>query len=228
MVLPALVLFLVMVIYPIGIVVVHSFSQWDGINPMIFTGLDNYRRLFDDHIFYVALKNGVLFALVLLVLQIPLATILALSVLNTGRRTRRFLRISYFVPTVLSVTVVCQLWLSAYNAENGLINQFFETLGMDYRQDWLSDSTTAIFAIAIVNMWQYMGYQFIMLFTAAHAVPGDYYEAAVLDGCSRVRAHLYITIPLLQETYKYSLIIAITGGLNAFSTMYIMTGGGPG
>ncbi|MFP3154890.1 sugar ABC transporter permease [Lachnospiraceae bacterium ZAX-1] len=228
LVLPGLVLFLVMVLYPLLMVITKSFTEWDGLNPAMFTGIQNYKKLFSDPIFGISVKNGLLFAGTQVVLQIPIATILALAVLSAGKHMKKFLRISYFVPTVLSVTVVCQLWMSLYNADYGLINKLFEAIGINYRQNWLSNSTTAIFAIAITNIWQFMGYQFILLFTSARSIPADYYEAATIDGCTKMRAHWAITIPLMQETFKYCLIIAITGGLNAFSTMYIMTGGGPG
>jgi raffinose/stachyose/melibiose transport system permease protein len=228
MTLPALALFAVMVFYPITTVFSKSFTEWDGLNPSSFIGLRNYADLLTDPIFPVALKNGLLFAAAQVSIQVPVATILALAVLDAGKRMKKFLRISYFVPTVLSVTVVCQLWLSMYNAEFGMINRLFEALGLEYRQDWLSSSTSGILAIAFVNTWQFMGYQFILFFTAARSIPVDYYEAARLDGCGKARAHWHVTVPLMQETYKFCLIIAITGGFNAFSGMFIMTGGGPG
>ena len=80
----------------------------------------------------------------------------------------------------------------------------------------------------MVNIWQFTGYQFILLLSAVNSIPDHYFEAARIDGCTKAQAHIKITIPLMQETYKYCLIIAITGGLNAFASMNIMTGGGPG
>lgn len=128
----------------------------------------------------------------------------------------------------MSVTVVCQLWMSLLNAEYGLINKVFEAMGLSYRQDWLTNSSTAIFTVIAANAWQYMGYHFILLLTAVKSIPEYYFEAARLDGCSKWGAHLRITIPLMAESYKFCLILAVTGGLNAFSQIYIMTRGGPG
>lgn len=225
---PTMILFAVMVLYPLYIVLTKSFTKWDGLNPSVFTGIANYQRLFKDPIFYTALKNGIIFALVQVSIQIPIATILAFAVLGSGRISKKLFRVSYFIPAVLSVTVVCQLWLSMYNAEYGLINNIFQSLGIPYRQNWLGDGDSAIVAIAVVNTWQYTGYQFILLFSAANSIPAHYHEAALIDGCSKAQSHLRVTLPLMQETYKYCLIIAITGGLNAFTSMFIMTGGGPG
>lgn len=153
---------------------------------------------------------------------------LAFAVKHSGKIEKKFFRISYYIPAVLSITVVSQLWLSMYNADNGLINKLFEVLGISYRQNWLGDEHAAIIAIAMVNIWQFTGYQFILLLSAANSIPDHYFEAARIDGCTKMQAHIKITMPLMQETYKYCLIIAITGGLNAFASMNIMTGGGPG
>lgn len=225
---PTMILISVMVLYPMLVLVVHSFTEWDGLNPATFNGISNYIKLFKDPIFYTGLKNGLIFAGLQALIQIPLATLLAFAVKHSGRIEKKFFRISYYIPAVLSITVVSQLWLSMYNADNGLINKLFELLGISYRQNWLGDEHWAIVAITMVNIWQFTGYQFILLLSAVNSIPDYYFEAARIDGCTKAQAHIKITIPLMQETYKYCLIIAITGGLNAFASMNIMTGGGPG
>lgn len=225
---PTMILISVMVLYPMLVLVVHSFTEWDGLNPATFNGISNYIKLFKDPIFYTGLKNGLIFAGLQAFIQIPLATLLAFAVKHSGRIEKKFFRISYYIPAVLSITVVSQLWLSMYNADNGLINKLFELLGISYRQNWLGDEHWAIVAITMVNIWQFTGYQFILLLSAVNSIPDHYFEAARIDGCTKAQAHIKITIPLMQETYKYCLIIAITGGLNAFASMNIMTGGGPG
>lgn len=225
---PTMILISVMVLYPMLVLVVHSFTEWDGLNPATFNGISNYIKLFKDPIFYTGLKNGLIFAGLQALIQIPLATLLAFAVKHSGRIEKKFFRISYYIPAVLSITVVSQLWLSMYNADNGLINKLFELLGISYRQNWLGEEHWAIVAITMVNIWQFTGYQFILLLSAVNSIPDHYFEAARIDGCTKAQAHIKITIPLMQETYKYCLIIAITGGLNAFASMNIMTGGGPG
>lgn len=226
--LPALLIFTVMIFIPILQVFWHSFFEWDGLSEGIFIGFDNYIRLFDDKAFFVANKNGVIFAAIITVLQIVLATFFAIAVANTKIKGRRFFRIAYFIPVVLSVTVVCQLWLSIYNADTGLLNKFFEAIGSTYRQNWLADRNKAIMAIAVVNAWQWMGYVFALILAGIKSIPDSYYEAAQIDGASDFKAHTKITIPLLAETYKFCLILSVTGGIKAFTEMFIMTGGGPG
>lgn len=225
---PACLFFTVIVFYPIFRIIGKSFTNWDGLTQSDFIGLQNYINLFHDPIFYTALKNGLIFAGVILVVQVSVATVLALAMLDADLKLKKLLRVSYFIPVVLSVTVVCQLWLSLLNADYGLFNKIFEVLGLSYRQNWLSGEHTAIFAVTASNAWQYMGYHFILLLTAAKSVPEQYFEAARIDGCSKWEAHFRITIPLMQESYKFCIVLAVTGGLNAYSNMYIMTKGGPG
>ena len=210
---PVMLFMIVMVFYPLVVLMRNSFTTWDGLNPATFNGIKNYVRLFKDPLFYTGLKNGIIYAAIQTCYQIPIATLLAFAVKSVSKGEKKFFRIAYYIPAVLSVTVVCQLWVAIYDADYGLINKIFEALGLAYRQNWLSGNDTAIRAIAFVGTWQYAGYQFILLLSAANSVPNDYFEAALLDGCSKPKAHMRITIPLMQEAYKYCLIIAITGGL---------------
>ncbi|MFD2610878.1 carbohydrate ABC transporter permease [Paenibacillus gansuensis] len=226
--LPALILFSVVVFYPMIQTLFRSFYEWDGLSTATFIGLDNYERLFHDRLFFKSLYNGLIFAAVITVFQIGMATVLAFIIADAKIKGRRFLRISYFIPVVLSITVVCQLWLAMYNGEYGLINKIFGLLGMEYRQDWLSNGKTAIIAIAFVNAWQYMGYHFALILAGVKSIPEQFLEAARIDGATKLQAHRKITIPLLSETYRFCLVFAVTGGLNAFANMFIMTNGGPG
>jgi raffinose/stachyose/melibiose transport system permease protein len=109
----------------------------------------------------------------------------------------------------------------------GLVNHIFALFG-DYKQNWLGNKHLAIVVVAFVNAWQWMGYQFALINAGIKSIPNDYYEAAKIDGCTNTQAHRKITIPLLKETYKFCLVISLTGGIKAFTEMNIMTGGGPG
>ncbi|KWX89134.1 sugar ABC transporter permease [Paenibacillus riograndensis] len=226
--LPALLLYSVILIYPVLQTVVRSFYDWDGLSTADFSGIANYRELFNDPLLSTSLKNGLIFALVLAGFQIGLGTVLALVCANPRTRGRKLLKTAYFIPVVLSVTVVCQLWIAMYDPTNGLVNKLFELLNIPYRQNWLSSPTQSIIAIAFVNAWQFMGYQFSLLYAGVKAVPEDYFEAATIDGCGKWRAHWHVTLPLMRETYKFCFTIAITSGIGAFVQMLIMTNGGPG
>ncbi|AWB43468.1 sugar ABC transporter permease [Paenibacillus sp. CAA11] len=226
--LPALIIYSVVLIYPVLQTVFRSFYDWDGLSTPVFSGLSNYKELFGDPLLGTSLKNGAIFALVLVVFQIGLGTVLALICADPRTRGRKLLKTAYFVPVVLSVTVVCQLWIAMYDPTNGLINRLFSLLHIPYEQNWLNSPTQSIIAIAFVNAWQFMGYQFALLYAGVKAIPEDYFEAATIDGCSKWRAHLHVTLPLMRETFKFCFVIAITSGIGAFVQMLIMTNGGPG
>jgi len=227
-ILPTLILFTIIVSIPICNTIYRSFFNWDGLSKPIFNGIDNYKELFSDSLFHTSLKNGVIYSAVLAVYQIGVSSLLAVLLSMKKVKGRKFFRTSLFIPVVLSVTVVCQLWISIYNGQYGLLNKIFEVLGMSYRQDWLSGKNSAIIAIAFADSWQYMGYYLVLIYTAMKSIPEHYYEAAEIDGAGTLTKYFKITLPLLSETYKLCLTLTITGGLKAFSTMYIMSAGGPG
>jgi len=228
-VLPAILTFSAIVTYPLISTLLKSFYEWDGITEGTFIGLDNFTRLFHDDLFYTSLRNGIIFAVILTLFQLGLGTIMALTILNSKTFGRNALRRAYFIPVVLSVTVVCQLWLSMYNPEYGLFNKLFAFAGLPYQQDWLSSmGVTSIIAVTMVASWQSMGYQMALIYAGAKSIPEHFYEAAKIDGATTLQTHMKITIPLLAETYKICLIFCINAGLNAFAHMQIMTKGGPG
>lgn len=226
--LPALLVFTLVVFYPILQTLQKSFYEWDGLSEAIFTGIENYKELFADDLFYESLKNGIIFALILVVFQMGLATLLMFAVMNHKVPFKRFFRSSFFIPVVLSVTVACQLWSSIYDPEFGLINNIFSALGLEYRQNWLANLDWAIVAVAFVNVWQYTGYQFTIMYSGAKAIPEEYLEAARIDGATNMQVNLKILLPMLKDTYRMCFVFAITGGFNAFAHMNLLTKGGPG
>lgn len=226
-ILPAMAVFTTFIFIPIVQVFYYSFTDWNGLTKANFTGLVNYIRLFKDSTFLVANRNQIIFAVIITVYQMFLGTVFAIAVSNKRVKGRKFLRVAYFIPVVLSVTVVCQLWTSILS-DNGLFNQLMTALGFKFHQNWLGDRYKAIYVIAFVNAWQWTGYQFALIMAGIKSIPNDYYEATTVDGANNIIAHTKITIPLLAETYKFCLVISLTGGIKAFTEMFIMTKGGPG
>jgi len=225
---PALALFIIFVFIPLLEVFIYSFTEWDGVNQATFLGVENYKKLFKSSAFKVANGNGFKFGAVITIYQMVLATIFAIAVSDKRIRCRKFFRTAYFIPVVLSVTVVCQLWASIYDADNGLINALARSLGLDWKQSWLSKRYEAIYAIAFVNAWQWMGYQFALIVAGIKSIGEEYYEAAEIDGATSFKTHWYVTLPLLKDTYNFCLLVSITGGIKAFTEMQIMNSGGPG
>ncbi len=225
---PTLGLFTIFVFSSILKVFYYSFFDWNGVGTAVFTGVENYSKLFSSSTFATANANGFKFALVITVYQLFFASIFAIAVSDRWMPFRKFFRTAYFIPVVLSVTVVCQLWTSILDADNGLLNALLRAVGSDSRQNWLGSRYGAIYALAFVNAWQWMGYQFALIVAGIKSISTEYYEAAEIDGASATRAHWHVTIPLLKETYFFCLLVSVTGGIKAFTEIQIMTGGGPG
>ena len=226
---PTLFIFTFVVAFPVLQTILRSLYDWNGLLKPTFIGFQNYKDLFHDDAFYTSLKNGMIFMAIITTYQIGLGSILAFIV-NDIRNTkiRNLFKNSYFLPVVISVTVVCQMWIFMFNSDAGLINRFLKMIGNDYRQNWLNDGKHGIFVMSFVNAWQFMGYHFIILYSAIKSIPSEIFEAATIDGASPVKRYFHVTIPLLAENYKVCLIFAITSGLKAFEQMWIMTQGGPG
>jgi raffinose/stachyose/melibiose transport system permease protein len=227
--LPTLAVFTLFVTYSLIQIFYKSLFEWDGVTKGTFIFLENFSELFIDSKFYTSITNGLISAVLLTVIQLVIATVLALVLLDKNIFGKRLLSKAYFIPVVISVSVICQLWTTMYNPSYGLFNKIFEVLGIPYQQEWLSSrNKSSMIALVMTITWQYVGYQFLLIYAGAKTIPEHFFEAAKIDGASKLQTHVRITVPLLAETYKICLIFTITGGLNAFAHIQIMTNGGPG
>lgn len=205
-----------------------SFFKWDGLNRPTYTGLANFRRAFESKDLRVSFFNGIKYSLFIAVYQIGVASVMA-NLLNSKKlRIRKFFKTAFFIPVVISITVVSQLWISIYHGEFGLLNSIFKSLNLAYRQYWLFDPHTAIYAVAFVDAWKGMGYHLIIIYTGLKSIPESYFEAAQVDGANAWTKFIKITVPLMVETYIICLTLTLTWGFRAFEAIFIMTKGGPG
>ncbi|MDD3278813.1 MAG: sugar ABC transporter permease [Lachnospiraceae bacterium] len=225
---PTVILFGVIVIIPLLQSAVMGFTEWDGINEATYIGLKNYKKLLKSRDLMVAIRNSVLFSVVLTVYQVGIGTLLAYIIANFKFKGRTFFKNIYFFPVLLSVSVVGQLWISIYHGDFGLINQTFHLLGLDWQQNWLNEPVKGIIAVTIAEGWKGMGYHMLLIYAAMKNVPEVYYEAATIDGANKKSQFLHITLPLTIPTIKVSVVMCITFGFRAFEMIYLMTGGGPG
>ncbi|MGW7368470.1 carbohydrate ABC transporter permease [Streptomyces sp. NPDC054841] len=234
-----LALYAVFVIWPFVQSIYYSFTDWTGLSPDFkMVGFDNYARLLDDDIFWKSLQHSLLFALLLPLVTIGLALFFSFMI-NAGGRHRKgaavsgvrgssFYKIAYFFPQVLSIAIVALLFQFAYNPESGAINSALKAIGLDSIQPlWLGDPDFALWCVMAVLVWSTVGF-FVVLFSAGMAsIPKDFYEAALLDGASRITTFFRITLPLLWDTIQsgwvYMGILAL--GAESFAVVQIMTTG---
>lgn len=228
-ILPCLLLYAAIVFLPIALSFYYSTTEWTGIGLPKFIGIQNYVELFtNDPVFWPSFKRTMLFVL-FSVIEIPFALFLAM-LLSRVLRKPNFLISSYFLPVILSVAVVGQLWKSIYNPASlgGMLNKILLSLGLDnWALNWLTDPNVAIYAIIFVALWQYLGYHVLIQFTGVQNIPSDIYEAAKIDGAEGLKADWLITLPLVMPVFKISIVLAVIGSLKAFDTIIVMTGGGP-
>lgn len=225
---PALAVYAVFLIYPVVQSGVLSFSSWAGPGrPSIPVGLDNYRELFGDPIFWRALRNTAVLLLVSVFVQLPIGLGLALIV-TSARRGRRFWRGVYFVPTLMSTVAVAILWRFVYSPDYGIINGFLRAVGLDgLAQGWLGQTSTALAAVIGANLWQWAPFYMIIYIAAIVGLDPEVYEAAALDGADGLQRFWYITLPLLRPVLFTTAILSLAGSIKAFDLVYIMTDGGP-
>ncbi|HOV39134.1 MAG TPA: sugar ABC transporter permease [Spirochaetales bacterium] len=223
---PVAVLYILFFIYPLGFVFAVGFTQWNGVLPPQFIGLQNYSALLQDDTFLLSVRNNFIWAFSLGFLQIPLAALVAL-ILARKPSGWKFFRTLYFLPNVISQVAISMLWLAIYNAEYGVLNKLLELLGYSsWARNWLGEIETALPAI-ILQQVLYIGYFMIIILAGAMAIPSSYYEAAEMDGASVLQQEWHITLPMLRSILVTCMTLAMAYGLRHFEATFLMTGGGP-
>ena len=230
--LPALILFVGLLVAPIIMSVYYSLFDWNGLRALNpgedFVGLKNYITLFGNRIqFGNALKNAFILAGLSVFLQLPFSLALALALGKKIKGERAFLSI-YFLPVLISTVVIGQLWLKIYNPQYGILNTLIRSLGYEGENiRWLGDQGTALAAVFIPTLWQYVGYHMLLLYAGVKGVSPELREAAKIDGCTDWQVNRHVVIPTIKPIIKVSVIFAVTGSLKSFDLIYVLTNGGP-
>ena len=226
---PAVILLIAFLVVPMIYTVYFSGFKYQIMRPdaMKFIGFENYQKLFSDKNFWLALKNTVYFTVIVVPCQCVLALALALLVSKKFRGVAIF-RTMYFAPQLTSMVVISVLWSVLYNANpnTGLINSILVSLGMSPIK-FLSDANTAMNSIIFMSAWQGAGYQMMIFLAGLQGIPRDQYEASSVDGVTKFKQFLYITLPGLKGTIKYVIMITMIQAMKLFTQPYIMTQGGP-
>lgn len=227
--LPALLFFVFVIALPVIMSTGYSFTEWNGFGEMKFLGWDNFKRLFADNMdnFPDAVKNSLLFLVISVGIQIPISLLFALILANKTKGSG-FFRTVFFIPVVMSTTVIGQLWLKVYHPQYGILNVFLEKIGLEnFQNAWLAEKGTVLLAVFIPILWQYVGYHMLLLYAGIKNISPDIYEAAEIDGANRFQIARKITLPLILPMLQVSLIFSVTGSLKVFDLIYVLTAGGP-
>ena len=223
---PALILFTVFVILPIGEAAWYSFYDWNGYGlPTEWVGLRNYQLIFKNSAFLQALINNGLIVIVSILVQVPLALWLATLVTQRIRGSVAF-RLLFFLPYVLADVAAGLIWRFVYDGQFGLVAAAFNALNLE-APFWLADRNAAIACILAVVVWKYFGFHMMLFVAGLQAIDKDVLEAADIDGANGWQKFRRVTLPLLGSTVRLSVFFAVIGSLQLFDMIMPLTGGGP-
>lgn len=227
-VLPGLLLYAVLFLYPTISALYYSFTNWDGLSPSYqYVGLQNYTKVSEDIIFRKALGNNVKFMLVVVLVQTIVSLLLALQIYKKSKRNV-FLRALYFLPTILSSVSVGFIWTFIYDSNFGALNKMLSAIGLEsLTQSWLGNPALAIFSVAAVQAWAHIGQMAVLFIAGLQSIPTEIKEAAVIDGASSTRVFFQITWPLLAPAAAIVVSYTTIQSFKAFDLIFTMTGGGP-
>jgi multiple sugar transport system permease protein len=223
-VLPSLIGFIAFYAVPAVRGLYISFTNWDLLRPEKFVGLDNYVKLFSDKEFY----NTFAVTLYYVVLNIPLQTILAIliAVMMSRLTNSMLIRALIIIPWLMPPVVVGLIWLWLLDPNLGIINITLKNLGLPMIA-FLGLPALAMPSIAMINIWQYVGYTALLIFAGLQSIPGSVYEAASIDGASENQMFWRVTIPLLRPVLVFVIVTSVIGSFQIFDTIAITTKGGP-
>lgn len=224
--LPAAVLLVTFTHYPAVATLYHSlFSTARAGRPVVWVGLENYRAMASDPVFWQSLWNNALFALGTIPTSMALA--LAMALLVDGKlRGRAFLRLAYFTPTILPMIAVANIWLFFYTPGYGLVDRFVQLLGLP-SHNWLGSKETVLACLVVVTVWKEAGFFMIFYLAALQSIAPVLAEAAAIEGAGRWHFFRRVTFPLLMPTTLFVLVNAVINSFRLVDHIVVMTKGGP-
>ncbi|MBP2000161.1 raffinose/stachyose/melibiose transport system permease protein [Paenibacillus shirakamiensis] len=228
LILPAVLIYMIFYLYPVISTFVHSFTDWSLLQKNIhFIGLDNYKALFHDDVVLTGIKNSILYAIIMTIVQNALAVPLAVA-LDRNLRTKNWLRMIFFAPAVLSPLVVGFLWSYIMSSlDYGPLNQILTHLGLG-SVNWLGSAKLALYSVILTQVWQWTGWAMVIYLANLQGISKELFEAAHMDGANGWKTFWKITLPLLVPSITINTVLSMIGGLKVFDIIFSMTNGGPG
>ncbi|MHB1132341.1 MAG: carbohydrate ABC transporter permease [Chloroflexota bacterium] len=222
---PAYVIYVIFILAPVFFVAGLSLTSYRLTGVWNWVGLNNFVAIWSDHNFVSAVKNTAIYALFTLGPSLAFGLVLA-AVLNRQLRGLPFFRQAYYLPNVVSTVAAAVTWLWIFDPGNGFLNRILGMFNLP-RPDWLYDPNTALPALIVVGVWKLLGYNMVIYLAALQGIPREIYEAARVDGARERDNFFHITIPLVQPTTFFLLIMGFINGFQVFDQIYVMTSGGP-
>ena len=220
--------FAIFTLGPIILAFIMAFTQWDGSNPMKFTGISNFRELFANDRFLSALKNTIVYSL----FTVPLTLVVALALavlLNQPVKGRTFFRTVIFFPYVASLVAVAAVWNMLFTpAKGGLMNQLLMNVFHAQPLKWAAAPNTVMLTIVLFSIWKNMGYYMVIYLAGLQGISEDLYEAAALDGAGSWQKFWYVTLPQLKPTTFFVTVMLTISCFKIYDIVYMLAGGSNG
>jgi raffinose/stachyose/melibiose transport system permease protein len=223
---PAALVFIGFVAWPITSVMVASITVQDtaSMGDDIFM---NYRAVVGDPVFWTAIRNMVIWAILTIGIQMLVGGTLAYLIETHARRAKTILRTAFLIPMVTSASVVAIVWAQFYAPGYGPLAELLKQVHLSFSSSMLGDPKTAIYAVIIINIWMYTGFSMLLYIVGLHRIPSEIMDAAKADGATGWRLARHVLVPMLAPTTKSLLLLGIIGTLQTFALVYLTTGGGP-
>ncbi len=218
---------LVFMYYPIIRSFFISLYEWNLLQKPTFNGVNNYKTLFADKVFLTSLWNTCRWVITYVPMSVVTSFLLAL-LLDQKLKGAGFFRTLYYLPVVAPIVVVALLWVWIYNTDYGILNFILEKLFHIKPIGWLTDARFSLFAIAVMSVWKWAGYNMLIFLAALQGIDDSIYEAAELDGVTPWTKLFYIKIPLVMPSIYFVMLTAVIDAFQMFTEIFIMTKGGPG
>ncbi|WP_058486207.1 carbohydrate ABC transporter permease [Defluviitalea phaphyphila] len=230
-IIPGLFMVLFFVYIPVVSNFIYSFFRLSSYSAeKIFVGFENYIKLFTDEVFLIMIRNNIYYAVISLIVQVGIGTMLAILIESKySGKFRNLYRNIYFIPALISLTAVGLLFKFVYSPDIGLLNSALRFLNLDgLTHAWLGESKLAIFCVIAMSQWQFTGYITVLMVVAVQNIPKEYLEAAEIDGAGPIKKVINVMLPLVKEQLLVCSIITIIGAFKLFTEIYTTTSGGPG
>lgn len=223
---PVTIMLGIFVIYPAVQAVYLSFQDWSFYKPPEFVGWRNFTNVLSDPLFFAAIRRGFVFVLMTVPIMLVLAFLFASLVVSVGKKFATTLKVSIYIPTIISGVIASIIFVLIYDYSGGLLNATLANFDVAPIA-WIGDPKWALFAIAIPAIWLGMGLTSLIMVAAMVDIPEEFYEAAAMEGANWWQKTLYITIPQMKNVILYLLITGFVASIQQFELPLVMTGGGP-
>lgn len=226
---PALICYIIFEIIPIANTIELSFYEWDGASPfMEFVGLDNYKEIFGNPIFWKALSHNLFWITFTILIPTIFGIVLAVILSQKFVKFRLLFRVVFYMPSIVSMVAVSVIWNWILNPEFGILNRILKTIGLNFLAvDWLGNEKTVMIALLIAGSWVHYGFCMVITMAALSGVDASYMEVARLEGANPLQTFVYVTMPLLKNTFTLLALNSLIGSFKVFEIVYMMTKGGP-